>query len=359
MKGKKEIIIGITIVSAVVLLIFGIDFLKGINFFSSNRTFYSYYNNAQNLVPGSPIKVSGVQMGVVKNVMLSSNQQTIIAELNISNPDLKLPKNSKAMLGSDLLGTSIIDLIIGQDTLKDKEGNYKLNNAGNYMLTVSSKGLLEEGDTIEPDYKFGTMEMVTNKIEPIETRVNAVLTKVNGLIGGLEGAIGKEGEELRSIMRTLKNTLNTVNSSVQDVDDLVKTNTAYITKTIKNIESITGNLKESNEKVTNLIANFSDLSDTLKNTDITGTVKEAKNALAGVSDLMEEINNGDGSMHQLVYSDSLVDNVNSMIQEAESLVENIKAHPNRYLQFAVFGSKDKGVKLDSREEKKLKELLKE
>ena len=130
-------------------------------------------------------------------------------------------------------------------------------------------------------------------------------------------------------------------------------------KTMKNIESITGNLKQSNEKVTKLIANFTDLSDTLKNTDITGTVAQAKDALAQVSTMMDEINNGDGTLHQLIYTDTLNRNLNAMIQETERLINNIKEHPNRYLQIAIFGRKDKGIKLDATDEKKLKKMLDE
>ncbi|GEM_PF-289293 len=347
MKGKKELIIGITVVSAVALLVFGIDFLKGVNFFNNNRIFYSKYNNAQNLMPGSLIKVSGVQMGVVKSIFLSEDQQDIMVEMNISNSELKIPANSKAKLGSDLLGTSYIDLIIGQDTLSSGKA-------------VPSKGpFLKQYDTIPPQVQYGAADIIQARIEPVEAKVQNILIRVEKVVGGIEGALGKEGEELKRIMNSLKTTLSTVNTAVADIDELVLENKVYITKTMKNIESITGNLKQSNEKVTKLIANFTDLSDTLKNTDITGTVAQAKDALAQVSTMMDEINNGDGTLHQLIYTDTLNRNLNAMIQETERLINNIKEHPNRYLQIAIFGRKDKGIKLDATDEKKLKKMLDE
>ena len=160
-------------------------------------------------------------------------------------------------------------------------------------------------------------------------------------------------------MNSMKSTINTLNTTIVDVDKVVKGSTAEIASTLANVASITENLKKSNQKVTNLITNFSEISDSLKGVDIAGTVAEAKEALAGVTKIMEEINNGTGSAHQLIYSDELVNNVNSMLEETERLVNNIKEHPKRYLQFAVFGGKDKGVKLDATDEKKLRKVLDE
>jgi phospholipid/cholesterol/gamma-HCH transport system substrate-binding protein len=343
LKKKKEVIIGFTILVSIALLIFGINYLKGVNFFNSNRTFYSYYNDVQGLVPGSLVKSKGKQIGVVQDVYFDPETQSrLIAVISISESSLRIPLNSEAKLIPELLGTSFIELILGVDSITN----------------IVSKGpFLVNKDTINPSYKFGMTEMVTQKIEPVEVKVNAILTRIDKLLLGLDKVVGEDGEELASVMNKLKKTLSTLEHTVNGVDSLIASESQTIKSTLRNVESITANLKKSNEKITNLVANFSDLSDTLKNTDIVGTVKEAKEALAGVSTMMDEINNGQGSAHQLIYSDSLINNINGMVQEAQSLVENIKEHPNRYLQFAVFGGKDKGIKLDSREEKELKDLL--
>ena len=187
----------------------------------------------------------------------------------------------------------------------------------------------------------------------------ALLNKLNKSLASIDTVLGTDGVNLRRMMYSLRQTVNTLNSTVQDVDNVVKGSSSDIKKTMANITSITNNLKQSNEKVTNLISNFSDISDSLKSADIAGTVAETKAALAEVTKMMEEINNGNGTAHQLIYSDELINNMNSMLEETERLVNNIKTHPKRYLQFAVFGGKSKGVKLDATDEKKLKKLLDE
>lgn len=335
MKYKKEFIIGLTVVVAIALLLFGIQFLKGINAFSSNRTFYAAYDNIQGLVPGSGINYKGNKIGVVQDNVLDENKNWITV-LNISESELDFPKDSKAKLETTVLGESSIQIILGE-----------------------SNEMLKNKDTIMVDYKFGITELATQKIVPIETKVNVLLNKLNKSLASIDTVLGTDGENLRRMMVSLRQTVTTLNSTVQDVDNVVKGSSSDIKKTLENIASITENVKKSNAKITNLISNFSDMSDSLKGADIAGTVMQTKSALAEVTKMMEEINNGNGTAHQLIYNDELINNMNAMLQETERLVLNIKTHPKRYLQFAVFGGKDKGVKLDATDEKKLKKLLDE
>lgn len=335
MKYKKEFIIGLTVVVAIALLLFGIQFLKGINAFSSNRTFYAAYDNIQGLVPGSGINYKGNKIGVVQDNVLDENKNWITV-LNISESELDFPKDSKAKLETTVLGESSIQIILGE-----------------------SNEMLKNKDTIMVDYKFGITELATQKIVPIETKVNVLLNKLNKSLASIDTVLGTDGENLRRMMVSLRQTVTTLNSTVQDVDNVVKGSSSDIKKTLENIASITENVKKSNAKITNLISNFSDMSDSLKGADIAGTVMQTKAALAEVTKMMEEINNGNGTAHQLIYNDELINNMNAMLQETERLVNNIKTHPKRYLQFAVFGGKDKGVKLDATDEKKLKKLLDE
>lgn len=335
MKYNKELKIGITVIVAIALLLFGINFLKGINYFNTNRTFYTSYGNVQELVPGSVIKFRGKQIGVVQDVRLNEAQDRLITVLSIDEADLRIPKDSKARLASSFLGTSTIEIILGEDY----------------------DHLLKPNDTIQPAFKYGISEIATQKIDPIEKQVNTLLERLNKSLASIDTVLGDDGENLRKMMLSLRSTVNTLNTTVKDVDNMVKASSGDIKTTLSNVAEITQNLKNSNEKITNLISNFSDISDSLKGADIAGAVAESKAALAGVTKVMEEINNGDGSAHQLIYSDSLINNVNAMLEETERLVKNIKEHPKRYLQFAVFGRKDKGIKLDSEDERKLRELL--
>ena len=131
-----------------------------------------------------------------------------------------------------------------------------------------------------------------------------------------------------------------------------------ISSILTNMNSITGNLKESNEKITSILANVNDITDTIKEMELTGVVNDARTALLGVNILLDEIQNGDGTLTKLMQDSVLYENMNIMVEEAGRLVENIQEHPNRYLQFAIFGGKDKGF-LSSKDEKIVKKWVKD
>ena len=219
--------------------------------------------------------------------------------------------------------------------------------------------MMKDGDTLIPQYQYGLSEIATQKIDPIEKQVNTLLGRLNKTLASVDTVVGTDGENLRAMFKTLKTTINTMNSAVGDVNNMVKASAGDIKKTIENVASITENIKNSNAKITALISNVSALTDSLKNADIAGTITETKAAIAEVNKMMTEINEGDGTAHQLIYNDELIKNVNSMLEETERLIVNIKEHPKRYLHFAVFGKKDKGIKLDATDEKKLEKLLDE
>src|SRR5690606_23543801 len=140
---------------------------------------------------------------------------------------------------------------------------------------------------------------------------------------------------------------------------VLKNNRHQITAILTNVNSITDNLKQSNAQITSIVNNLNTTSSNLAKVDIKPIIDKANSSLESVNLILDEIYNGNGTITKLMRDSLLYDNINEMILEATRLVENIKEHPNRYIQFSVFGSKDKGAKLDSGDEKRLKEFAKD
>ena len=118
---------------------------------------------------------------------------------------------------------------------------------------------------------------------------------------------------------------------------------------------ITDNLKESNDVINQILENAADISDTLIASDINATIENAKESLNQVNLILYDIQNGDGTLTHLIKDSTMYLSVNKMIDEASRLIENIKTEPKRYVQFSIFGGKDKSI-LDSRDEKLLKKF---
>jgi len=135
--------------------------------------------------------------------------------------------------------------------------------------------------------------------------------------------------------------------------------TLLVLKSYDNSVKLTGNLKESNAEITAILKNAETITDSLASLDLANTLGKADSALLRVNSILYELENGEGSLTMLLKDSTLYNNVSTMVEEAGRLVENIQEHPNRYLQFAVFGSKDKGVNLSSKDEKLLRNYVKD
>ena len=71
--------------------------------------------------------------------------------------------------------------------------------------------------------------------------------------------------------------------------------------------------------------------------------------------ILYDVQNGDGTLTHLIQDSTMYFQINEMLEESTRLVENIKTHPNRYLQFSIFGSRDRSL-LDARDERMLKKF---
>lgn len=337
MKGKKEIIIGFISVVAIVGLVVGFFYLKGINVFKDQRKFYVEYSSVSGLAESNAVTVNGFKVGLVSGISFQPEKpDRVLIELLIENKDIIIPEDTRAELRSDLLGTRSIELLLGESTTLSKNGDF-INGATQKDLT----------------------DQVNEQLLPLKQKTEELIGNLDTVISTIDEVFNVNKDALNNSFSKLELAINTFEHTSRNLDSIVAENRFTFRNTMNKVSSITSNLQASNDEISNTIANLSAITDSIQAADLTQTIDNAKNALYETNEILTAINSQEGSLGQLIYNDSLVNNVNIMVDQAQRLVENIKDHPNRYLQFAVFGSKDKGMKLDSRDEKALRRFIKD
>ena len=113
---------------------------------------------------------------------------------------------------------------------------------------------------------------------------------------------------------------------------------AHITS---NLSAVTTTFKNNSDNLDNTLTNLSAISDSLAAADITQTVNNAKKALADVSDIMQKINEGDGTMGKLINNDTLYYNLEKSAEDLDKLLKDMRINPGRYVHFSIFGRRDK------------------
>ncbi len=315
MKIKREVKVGALVVFTLAFLYWGMNFLKGRNFFNSSRVFYAVYDQVNGLVESNEVIINGYKVGSVSKIKFIDSKGRMCVEILVEN-NILIPKNSIAKIfSSNLMGSKAIELVLGD-----------------------SKVQAESGDTLTSKMALSVSEEVSVQMLPLKRKAEDLMLSIDSVLAVIQFVFNEDTREnLKKSFESIKNTIQNLESTTFNLDTLVSTQRVRLGNIFANVESITGNFKNNNAKLTNIINNFSTLSDTLSKAKIATTINNANKALKDVSEITEKINSGKGSMGLLLNNDSLYKNIESSSKELTLLIEDMRLNPNRYVSFSVFG----------------------
>ena len=312
MRITRELKTGVFAVIVIALFIWGYNYLKGKNLFDGTiKTYFTEYNNVQGLNTASVVTINGVEVGKVVDISFNKDPEKrgkLIVEFSILE-DFQFSKNSIAKIYSaSLMGGKSLAVV------PSYEG--KMANPGDYL-----KG------EIESDI-FST---VTEKLNPLQAKVENVIVKADSLLGNLNDIVDtKTRINIKQSMAQLNASMANFNSASKNLSLLVSDNKEKLNKTFANASLMTSNFKK--------------ISDTLVNANLGLTVKNLQTTVTNLNGILSGINSGKGSIGKLVKNDSLYTNLTNASKELEELLREMKLHPKRFVHFSLFGKKDKGYK---------------
>lgn len=323
MRFSKEVKIGLLLLAAIALFIFGFNFLKGRNIFYPQDKYYAVYDHIDGLVQGNPVQVNGYAIGQVNKIELEKgNTGRIIVEFRVSKSDFEIPENSVAKIVGDLLGSKTVQIIPG-----------------------NSKVYLESGDTLLSDIETSIGESVNRTVLPLKIKAEKMMSSIDSVLTVIQYIFNeKSREDIKQSIESINVAIRTLRKTALRVDTLVSEQRFRLSRISSNVESITLNLKNNNEKLSKIVTNFASISDSLAKANIASTLNNANMALKQTASITEKINKGEGSMGMLVNNDSLYRNLNSAARDLDLLLEDLKENPGRYVHISVFGKKDKKKK---------------
>ena len=299
MKFTKEIKIALVSILAIVVLFFGLQFLKGLSLFSNDNTVYVAFTDATGLSASSPVYANGYRVGVVKSLDYDYNPQgKIIAEVGL-NKQMRIPVGTRAELASDLLGNIKINLVLGEDPLNMVAANDTISGG-------TEQGIMSKVGEIMP-----VIMNIAPKLDSIMNSLNLLLADPalrNTLhnVEGMTGNLNATSQELRALSASLNREMPTM---------LNKTNSV-----LTNTEKFTANLSAI---------------------DVADMTAKVNQTLANVEQMTQKLNSNEGTLGLLMRDASLYNNLTSTAASADSLLIDLKAHPKRYVHFSIFGKKDK------------------
>lgn len=292
----KEVRIGIAAIIALCVLIYGINYLKGIHLFKPTSYFYVKFQNINGLTKSSPVYADGFRVGIVRELYYDYDHPgNVVAEIDVE-PDLRIPKGSSAELAAEMLGGVRMNL----------------------LLATNPRERYQTGDTIP-----------------------------GGLNSGMLGQVGDLVPQLEKMLPKLDSIMASLNTLLAD---------PAIPATLHNIEHLTANLSATSGQLQTLMSNdipqltgklntigdnFVTISDNLKEINYAAAMQKVDSTLANVKMITDKLGSKDNTVGLLFNDPSLYNNLNATTANAASLLEDLRLHPKRYVHFSLFGKKDK------------------
>ena len=299
MKLTKEIKIALVAIVGILIMYFGINFLKGMNLFSTNNAYYMTFDDIQGLGASTPIYADGYKVGTVDGLEYDYKENGPIKVKVDINKDLRIPQGSKAEIVKDLMGNLQVNL----------------------LLANNPRERVEPGGVIPGAVNGGMMDKAANLIPVVEKmlpKLDSILTSVNALLA--DPALAASLHNVETITSNLTVSTRELNTLMTGLN-----------------KQVPGMVRKAN----GVLDNTNRLTANLASLDVQGTLNKVNQTLESAHQFTEKLNSNQGSLGLLMNDTKLYDNLTSTMSHADSLVIDLKAHPKRYVHFSVFGRKDK------------------
>ena len=295
MKLSYEIKTAILVLSGIVLFIIGFSYLKSNDVFVSDRVFYAVYDDVEGVSKGTPVTISGFNVGSVQDIKFYKNTSKLLLKFRVEN-DFTFSKNSIAQI-------------------------YETGLIGGKALSVIPKYgevLAKNGDTLKSSIAPGLTELVNDRLSPLQEKIESMVVNADSVLLSLNSVLNNEAKlEIQSSITNFSSTVADLKSSASTLDEMLNTN--------KN-------------QINNIISNVNETSNELSNLSI--VVDNLTQSSNSIEKIVNEISNGDGSLNKLIFEDDLINSLDAASKNINLLIKDLRLNPKRYVHFSLFGKKN-------------------
>ena len=293
---RKEIKTGLFAVIVLAVVLFMIEFLKGRDIFSRNNTYYIIYPSVEGLSVSTGVTVGGYAAGIVSNIAYNRQTMDYTVSASISR-EFEIPEDSYIEIYSaDILGTRKLRVRMG-----------------------SSSVMASSGDTLRGCMETDMITSITGSLDSLMKSIGTTVESVNLILD----------EENRSEVRQLLKRLNNTAGNLDKVSAMLQSKSPDIETLLSNLSSISTTLDSAVTTISGTAANAEAVTASLREADLAGMTDSIR-SLAG------RLQDPDGSIGKLMDSDSLYNALTALSNDLDSLVNNIRKDPKKYIKISIF-----------------------
>ncbi len=311
---SREVKLSITVLSAFIILIWGINFLRGRSFFEKNSFYYGVYDKVDGLKVSSAVLYRGYGVGQVIAIDFIGERYDRVLVKFFINKDLRIPKNSTALIeNADLMGTKALNIIPGDS----------------YAYAVS-------GDTLIAGTSMGIFAQLNKEIVPLKERAIRLMSSLDTVIMSAQEVFNTQTRDnINQSIENLRNTFSNIERATGGLDRLIASESQTFSSILDNVNIITSNLKNNQDVMNRSIENFRVISDSVRKADLKATADILNCLLRRADSLFSGLNKGEGSLGAFMKNEELYYNLNTAVYNINSLLREIEYNPKRFLHFSL------------------------
>jgi phospholipid/cholesterol/gamma-HCH transport system substrate-binding protein len=310
-KISNEVKVGVTALLTLLVFIWLYNFLKGKDFLTNSAFYYTVYDKTGGLAESSPVEVNGHKVGVVQSIdFINPESGKLLAVFSVSK-DFKLPRNTVAeIVPVSLLGGMKVQFVYGK-----------------------GPGTYSNGDTIPGRLAESIIDKLGTELLPVKDKISDLIVVLDSVFTSVNSIVNPE------FKMNLGGTLANLNGATQSLENILGSKEYGLTKTLDNLKKFSQMLADNSGNLNGTLSNLKSISDTLVAADIYTAVTNLKVSLGEAATLIDNLNNGKGTGGQFLKNDSLYANLSNSLESLNILLSDVKANPNRYVHFSLFGKK--------------------
>ena len=323
MKVSNETKVGALTIIAITLIILGFNFLRGKTLFKSGNFIYAKYTDTKGLIISNPVYVNGFQVGTVFDIEnKSADLSQIIVSIKLNNV-YNIPTNSIATIQDNPLGTNSIAIVLGD-----------------------AKTYLKSEDTIKTAPAASLLGDLMNTLSPLGEQTKKTISNLEKVLSNINKVLNEQNRaDIEQILSNLSTATVSLNKSMESVEAMLQNQSGSIAMTANNLNSFSKNLTDNNKRINEIISNLDTTTKQIKEIDLSKTIKDIQVVVGELTQTIHNLNNGDGTAAKLLNDPDIYRQLQGTIKSINTLVDDVKTHPKRYVNISVFGKKDKSTPL--------------
>lgn len=313
LKISKYTKLGFLIIASLAILIWGVNYLKGIDLLKRNANYYVVYDKIDGLLVSSAVNINGYQVGQVSNIeFMSDYSGRLFVTLSLEG-DFKIGKGSVAkIVSSDIMGTKSIKMEIEQ--------------SGVYYAS---------GDTIPGSIEGDLKEQVSLQVLPLKKKAEELIASLDSAMTVVTYVFNQRTREnLVESFENINRTVANIESASGELNKIMSG--GQINSIISNVDVITESIRKNTGNIENIVKNLSSLSDSISTLSISPILTEIGESVAGINEIIRKLNSNESTAGMLINDPVLYKNINSLAGSLDLLLKDIRINPKRYVHFSAF-----------------------